>query len=208
MSTMKVTLIGMNSFFEEMNDSLFKNLVLPEDCDRDALLGNILLQGADFEVTYPSPYQFQYFIGLWSKKMQPTFTRWFAALALEYNPLENYDRIENWNDNMEGEGTSSSTGSVNTTTTDSSELKKSAYDETTYSPYEQTQGTGTSQTGSTDSTETTTNSGSEHEGRIHGNIGVTTSQQMLESELELGYWNVYEKITELFLKEFCIPVYM
>ena len=42
---------------------------------------------------------------------------------------------------------------------------------------------------------------------IHGNIGVTTSQQMLTQELELGYWNVYEKITELFLQEFVIPVY-
>ena len=48
---------------------------------------------------------------------------------------------------------------------------------------------------------------STHHGRIHGNIGVTTSQQMLEAELQLGYWNVYEKITELFLQEFTIPVY-
>jgi hypothetical protein len=30
---------------------------------------------------------------------------------------------------------------------------------------------------------------------------------MLKQELDLGYWNVYEKITELFLQEFVIPVY-
>lgn len=45
------------------------------------------------------------------------------------------------------------------------------------------------------------------ENRIHGNIGVTTSQQMLESELKLQYWNLYDKISNLFMKEFCIMVY-
>ena len=45
------------------------------------------------------------------------------------------------------------------------------------------------------------------ENHIHGNIGVTTSQQMLESELNLQYWNLYNKISNLFMKEFCIMVY-
>lgn len=208
MSTVKVTLIGMNKFFEDQDDDLFKNLVLPETADRDALIGNILLQGSEFELTYASPYQMQYFIGIWSKKMQPTFTRWFSALALEYNPLENYDRQETWTDTMEGEGSSDSTGSVNSTSSDTSELLSSAYDQSDYSEKEKTIASGSNSTSTTDGTDTTTKSDSEHTGRVHGNIGVTTSQQMLLSELDLGYWNVYEKITELFLKEFCIPVYM
>ena len=66
---------------------------------------------------------------------------------------------------------------------------------------------GTVGTTSSDSTNTSMSNDSEHNGRIHGNIGVTTSQQMLEAELNLGYWNVYTKITELFLQEFTIPVY-
>lgn len=45
------------------------------------------------------------------------------------------------------------------------------------------------------------------ENHIHGNIGVTTSQQMLESELQLQYWNLYNKISNIFMKEFCIMVY-
>lgn len=45
------------------------------------------------------------------------------------------------------------------------------------------------------------------ENHIHGNIGVTTSQQMLESELQLQYWNLYNKISNLFMKEFCVMVY-
>lgn len=46
-----------------------------------------------------------------------------------------------------------------------------------------------------------------HEGRIHGNIGVTTSQQMLQQELDIAEWNIYEHITDLFLTEFVIPIY-
>lgn len=45
------------------------------------------------------------------------------------------------------------------------------------------------------------------ENHIHGNIGVITSQQMLESELQLQYWNLYNKISNLFMKEFCVMVY-
>lgn len=46
-----------------------------------------------------------------------------------------------------------------------------------------------------------------HSGRMYGNIGVTTSQQMLQSELDLARWNMYEHIADLFASEFCIMVY-
>ena len=45
-------------------------------------------------------------------------------------------------------------------------------------------------------------------GRTHGNIGVTTSQQMLQSELDIDRWNLYEHIADLFQDEFCIAVYI
>lgn len=46
-----------------------------------------------------------------------------------------------------------------------------------------------------------------HNLRAYGNIGVTTSQQMLESELKVSAWNVYEHISDLFLDEFCVLLY-
>lgn len=46
------------------------------------------------------------------------------------------------------------------------------------------------------------------ESHIHGNIGVTTSQQMLESELEVApKLNIINYITESFKKRFCLLVY-
>ena len=47
----------------------------------------------------------------------------------------------------------------------------------------------------------------DHEGRIHGNIGVTTSQQMLQAELDVQAWNIYQHITDIFCKEMLITVY-
>lgn len=207
MASAKMTLIGMNIFFLNMQDDLFKNLSLPEDLTKQTLTDNILLRGGEFEVLYANPSAMQSMIGIWSNKMQDTFNRWVNALSIEYAPLENYDRFENWNDHTEGTGSSDSTGSVSTTTSDTSELTKSAYNESGYSPYEKTTNSGTLGSSTTDGTDTEMSNDSAHVGRIHGNIGVTTSQQMLEAELNLGYWNVYEKITELFLQEFTIPVY-
>lgn len=207
MASAKITLIGMNIFFANMNDDLFKDLVVPEGLDKQVLTDNILLRGGEFEVIYSNASALQSLIGIWSGKMQPTFERWVNALAIEYAPLENYDRHEQWNDHQEGSGSSDSTGSVSTTTSDTSELTKSAFNESGYSPYEKTTNSGTLGSSTTDGTDTEMENDSAHVGRIHGNIGVTTSQQMLEAELNLGYWNIYEKISELFLQEFTIPVY-
>lgn len=43
--------------------------------------------------------------------------------------------------------------------------------------------------------------------REYGNIGVMTTQQMLESEQKLALFNLYDVITNEFIKKFCILVY-
>ena len=47
----------------------------------------------------------------------------------------------------------------------------------------------------------------DHVGHIHGNIGVTSSQDLLSQQLSISEWNIYEHVTDLFLTEFVIPVY-
>lgn len=43
--------------------------------------------------------------------------------------------------------------------------------------------------------------------RIHGNIGVTTSQQMIQQEREIDTFNIYDIIIESFKARFCLLVY-
>lgn len=204
----KLTLIGMYNF----DDTLFEYLTLPDGIDKETLVNNILLQSGEFEVLYPNLDFLKMSIGAWSKKWQPTFERWQKALAIEYNPLENYDRQEEWKDshNMSGSDSGTSSGKTEGKTGSLTTNRVSAYDSgdaLTTKDAVAVNGTDETNNSGNFSNNRSQIDGGTHNGRIHGNIGVTTSQQMLESELSLGYWNIYEKITDIFLTEFVLPIY-
>ena len=273
MSVMKITLIGFSNYLEGKNDDLFEYLTVPTGIDKDLLVNNILLRGGEFEVLYADPNFLKNMIGVWSSKWQHTMERWINALSIDYNPLENYDKMEEWEDkghrlsseiktsdeaskrNNVSQSLNSNNSSDTQTRTEnavaqdishssgsgSTENKRSSYDEgdPVYSPHDKAEtsssGDNTSN-GITSANGTTTNTGTGsnalnalnseasdintnvksnsvdnsngiHTGRMHGNIGVTTSQQMLEAELDISKWNIYEEITDLFLNEFCIYLY-
>lgn len=215
MATAKITLIGFNNYYENLWDLL----MVPSGINKQELINNILMKGGEFEVLYSNPEFMKNMIGVWSSKWMHTMERWVKALSINYDPLENYDRKEEWLDNgsrnantkrvesASGHDDSTSSGSGNTTNS------RSAFDDSDYSPHDKSDSTSsgsntsnstTSATGSIDEKENTSNL---RTGRAHGNIGVTTSQQMLESELEIARWNLYDEIADLFLSEFCIYTY-
>lgn len=196
MSQAKLTLIGLYNY----DNTIFDLLNVPEGLTKDTLVNNILLRSSEFEVLYPDPDFMKSAIGDFSNAWQSTFERWVNALALEYNPLENYDRKEDWTDTRNGHNSGTTSGTTSSTTTN----KVSAYDagdDLTTHDQDTLYGADSS------SSSGESHEGAKHDGRVHGNIGVTTSQQMLMSELDLGYWNIYEKITDLFLTHFVIPIY-
>ena len=207
MSSAKLTLIGCNAFFQNIGDDLFKGLTLPTGLVKKTLTDNILLQGGEFEVLYSDPWALQNFISVWADREQATFQRWVDALAIEYAPLENYDRHEDWTDTLNSDGTPRTTGTNDTSTSGTVTTDVSAYDSSSYQPKDKVTSSETIDNDTTENNTSTLDNEGVHTGRIHGNIGVTTSQQMLESELDLGYWNIYSRITDMFLKEFCIMIY-
>ncbi len=216
MAAAKLTLIGIDKFLKMQDSDLFVNLTLPEGIDKDILTNNILLKGADFEVMYSDPYFLQDAIGMWSGKWQRTFEKWVDALSLEYNPLENYDRKEDWSDTLnKGVKTSARRDNGNERSfnqyKNETETEVSAFDSSSYQPSEKITETPSGviidKFGEGTSGSETENSKTVRDGRIHGNIGVTTSQQMLQSELDIAAWNLYEHITDIFLEEFVIPIY-
>lgn len=331
MAQSKLTLMGLYNW----NNDLFKNLSLPTGVDKDITINAILIESGEFEVIYSDPAFIEGMIGLISKKWQRTFQKWYDALQLEYNPIENYDRFEEWTDKGTDTGTVKHGITKNSTSKGSEEYKASNSENITGSTSESTQGstsesikgsttenvtgsttenvtgsnsesvkaTSSDQSSSTSQTDTfvstydsnslnqdnqskstqsanssgsnsqdttgsskqdttgsskqdttgsssqsttgsskqdttgsskqsttgsdqssTDTSGSvsetgsddetrnlgttgEHEGHVHGNIGVTTSQQMLEAELDLASWNLYQHIADIFVEELCIMVY-
>lgn len=199
-----MTLIGLYNY----QDDLFDDLSLPEGIDKQTFIDNLLLRSGDFQLLYPSGDFMKPAIGAWSRKWFPTFTRWVSALAIEYDPLENYDRREEWQDTVNAKTSGSASGSTGGTTGSTTTNSVSAYDGgTAYTPKDQTVLSGTDSSTSSSSSSSQENRGAKHEGRTHGNIGVTSSQQLLVSELDLGYWNLYERMIGLFLTEFVLPIY-
>lgn len=100
---------------------------------------------------------------------------------------------------VDTENTSSSTTTENSTNSNDRTLTHNKTDDTTTN--------NTSHGTSSDTEDYTKGTTGKHTGRIHGNIGVTTSQQMLQSELDIARFNIVQKITDLFLQEFCLLIY-
>lgn len=205
----KLTLIGLNEYYKQTHPTrtLFDNLTLPNNIDKGVCVNHILLRYGEFCVLYPNPNFMYDAIKIFSDTYNRTFTKWADALNIEYSPLENYDRFEDWRDI----GESINTISSNTTdriTNDQTITKK-------VSPFENNEFQNSNEDSASvinDSTawtagRTDINTDNTRTGHTHGNIGVTTSQQMLEAELNISKWNIYENIAKLFANEFCIMIY-
>ena len=354
----KLTLIGMYNY----DPTLFSNLSMPAGVDTDIVRDEILIRSGEFEVLYSDPAFVKMLIGHWSKKHLRTFEKWFNALSIEYDPLNNYDRTEEYTDIRSGNGSRENTSgrkySDNSIDNDSGKIKTSdlfndisagsssgsegangsisenetsagaenmigsdevatnknstsagnssghttgstspaqttntkttnvaAYDSGTLQTKEQTTDALTLQVAGSDSSDTASNTltneiesgnndrdysenknhvdnrshtethddnktrsenhvdnishtgdhteentatktGSrfglddqtsneksnnnettQHRAHLFGNIGVTTSQQMLQSELDVQRFNLYEQIADIFVEEFCIMIY-
>lgn len=302
----KMTLIGLYNY----DDSLFDGLTFPDGISKDIAVNEILMRSGEFEVLYSNLEFNKYQIGKWGEKHYRTFEKWIRALNIEYEPLENYDRMEEWTDTNTGTQTTDSigtqtventgtqtvanTGTQTTTNTgtqtevgsgseenvksgsdtnvktgsekdeadngNTTETQVAAYDSATYANKEKTT-FDTDQTNehtyndvtdtrtyndvtdthtlndltnerTDDLTEERTDNLTEertddltnkrtddltnkrtddltghHIGRTHGNIGVTTSMQLLRDEIEVQRFNIYENIADLFIDEFCILIY-
>lgn len=203
MSSLKMTILGLYRYGEYNQQDLFQNMRIPAGIDRQDLIDNILEQGAAFEILYPDFEYLQFSIGAWSKRWYRTMEKWQEALEIQYDPLNNYDRHEEWTDNDNVSGKTETSAGVNTTGSD--ELSVTAYNADEYRNKEKTDSEGTSN--STGSSETNTDAESKHSGHLYGNIGVTTSQEMLREELDVQRFNLIQQITDLFITEFCIMVY-
>lgn len=303
MSSATMTLIGLYNF----DNTIFDNLQFPAGIDKTTAVNEILMRSGEFEILYPDITFLKVAIEHWGKKHYRTFEKWFEALAIEFEPLYNYDRYEEYTDEKVSQGSQSRAGSessqnilqnsdgrtesssgsqtgndvkvsasdgntsgsetstgnsISGTGSDTSTLGEterfvSAYDAGTYQPREkETNSNGTTGLGdgyaanqnsvnksdttsgnasealqhSAEDTQSVTASGSsqsagqsasnmeetasdnraeqmKHTAHLYGNIGVTTSTQMLEDFLRVERFSIFEQIADIFVDEFCIMVY-
>lgn len=208
----KMTLIGFYNYMQKDDSDLFLNLSLPDGIDKETVINTILLRGSEFEVIYSNPYFLRDSITTWSKKWYWTFNRWLKAINTDYNPLENYDRMEEWSDGntYSDNSNGSATGNASSSSNTSSENTTSAFNSDQYQPRDKNTATlGNSSNNFSSSNEAKNGSNSStHKGRVHGNIGVMTSSQMLENDFRVvGSISLYDAIADVFLREYVIPLY-
>lgn len=230
MAQAKITLIGIENYLNPER-SVFDSMVLPDGIDKNVLIGSIILRCQEFELLYSDPDFLIPAVNVWSLKNYRTFEKWVKALDVEYDPLYNYDRTEEYTDthtgssnrtgsfNSTGSGSNTLTNNLTDTNADTLTHSEKAYNDTNFVGTTQDQSNGSiTRTGTASNALSNSNQGSDsdqsndsytnvHKARLFGNIGVTTSQQMLQSELDIARWNLYEHIADLFCNEFCIMVY-
>ena len=95
MATMTLTLIGMNNY----DENLFSKLELPEPIVKEDFINNLLMRSGEFELLYPDADFMENAISLWGKKWKRTFEQWIKGQKAEWNPIENYDRYEDFKAN-------------------------------------------------------------------------------------------------------------
>lgn len=210
-SETKLTILGLYEYGQFKKDDLFKNIPEMTGIDRDLLINNILEKSASFECIYPEYDYMVFSIGIWWKKWERTFTKWVKALSIKYEPLNNFDRYEDYTDKgrytENGKTTDGVNGSTEAIAENTQEVTAYNSDELRVKDRNTSSGTTKTKTDATSNTENEKINASYHKGHLYGNIGVTTSQQMLQSELDISRFNLIEQITDIFLQEYCIMVY-
>ena len=202
----KVTLIGLENFLNMNDMSIFDFLKLPEKVDKVTVENSILMDLGEYEPLWSDPLFFRNMVGVWSEKWSMTFQKWSDVLNLEYNPIENYDRIEEWKDDDKSTNSLSGTITGNTSDSGTNQQDVSAYNDTGFEPSNKNTITTNTDTISKSESLTSDTKISNHSGRVHGNIGVTTSQRMIMEQIEVAQLSVYQHIVDMFAEEFCLLV--
>lgn len=217
----RITLWG---FYQFTDKKLFDNIELYEEFDKDILVDLIMQQSGELFPFHQQPDYLKRNIENWFKRMYEQFKRMYDALYAEYNPIENYDRHEDWSDSestsVSSSESASSSGSAHDSTSDSTSNSmtnniSAANMSSGFVP--DSASNGSSAGASSADTQNSSNSSrnniearrhaSTHLAHIHGNIGVTTNVQMIEGELELRKFDIYETIANMFEDEFIVRVY-
>lgn len=212
------------------DNTLFDGFDVPEGLIKQIAIDTILLRTRELEILYPDFNYMKTRIAIWSNKYQLNWKKLYDTTVLEYNPIENYDRMEDWTDTDDETTTSARDNTRNTNntikSTSTNEImnnvnvtdQNTAFNAGLSDHAKQITDGDTTENGTITNTETGKDTENENvnggrtgrhtrTGRAHGNIGVTTSQQMIQSERDLVVFNLYDVIAESFIENFCLMVY-
>jgi hypothetical protein len=160
---------------------------IPEGIDRSLLIDNIEMECFGLEVLYPDPSVMKYAVNRWSAASVSVWQHMLETTQYEYNPIWNKDGTitETETRNLAGSGDTTIDNSV------------AAFNSTDLQPQAKA-------VTSAETTDTGTISRSRSE---QGNIGLTSTQQLIKEERDIAEFNIYSYIAGSFKERFCLLVY-
>ena len=202
---------------------LFDSATFPERLDRQTLIDSIILECGELGLYYTNPEYMQKAVAAWSKRRVRIWDEMIDTTEYEYNPIWNKDGVftEHRTDTRKRDGTEKTddtakgTGKTTVKTDDETIDQVAGYNSSSWSNSAKTTldgntvtnaeysntGSGTRKTDDNEEGEYTL------EREEHGNIGVTTTQQMIKEQREVIDYDVYGIIADEFKSYFCILVY-
>lgn len=185
-------------FNNESNITMLQNVLLNEYGDREMCdyIDNITaLKSQDYIITVRNIVESAI------NMREPVWKNLWLAVSAEYNPIENYSMTENGTDTTDntlnkGIQTDSEQHQAYTDTTQD---QVAPYDSSVYNNQMQTNFNGGQRESSyiNGSRQDTAKNVVTHELKRSGNIGVTTSQQMIQSEIDLRKYSFWREIAEV-----------
>ena len=163
----------------EYDNTLFQGLQLPEGLDQEAVINEILLQCAELEIVYPNIDIMKLAITTWSLANQYTWEKLYDTMVVEYNPIWNVDATVTIDRNTSGSG--NATDAVK------------GFNSNTWAE--------------SDKTDTTSEAEEDVIERRTGNIGVVSTQSMIEQERKIAEFNMISYIAQSFKERFCLLIY-
>lgn len=220
----RLTFIGAYAY----DNSLFQNLNLPDGIEKELAVNTFLLKYGECPMLYTDLKFQKLAFTIWSNKWYDGLSHILEALEAEYNPIHNFDRYEEYSDTESQGQTTDYTGSETyeeSTSENGSESSSattentvSAFNASTYQPDTKNQSDSERENGLERDTGSerrrnlkdtmTGNRHLNHLGHLYGNIGLTTSQQMILAEIDMREtYNIYDIISDMLRQEFCLYYY-
>lgn len=210
-----ISVLGLYQY----DNTLFDSMTVPTGMDKSLAVSNILMECAELEVLLPDPDVMKTAIGFWSAASQQVWNKLYESTQFVYNPIWNKDgTFTETHDITQTRNLSKSSDFTDThnLTLDrdyDDTYDKSAYNSSTYQPADKhvindtTKDTGTMRTAGSGSDTGTVRDAGTTTRTERGNIGITTTQQMIKEEREVSEFNIYDYIVRSFKERFCIMVY-
>lgn len=175
-----MSLLGLYNW----DNTILDGLIVPPNVDKDTVINNLLRECAELEVIYPQPEALKFFIGEWCKERISVWTKLESTLHYDYDPISNYDRNEEWTDESSGN------------TSGTSENQTAGYNSAGADVPESRNTASSSASGK-----------NKRVGHAYGNIGVTTTQEMIMEERRVSEFDIDHIIINEFKKTFCLLIY-